>query len=119
MKIKLDENLPVRLQVVLAALGHDVDTVMSEGIAGHDDADVWRHATGAGRFLVTQDLDFSDIRRFVPGTHPGILLVRLREPGQIALTERISWLFKTEAVNDWSGCIVVATDYKLRIRRVP
>ena len=33
MKIKLDENLPVRLAVKLAELGHDTDTVVEEGLA--------------------------------------------------------------------------------------
>src|SRR5687768_11681303 len=35
-------------------------------------------AQSAARFLVTQDLDFSDVRKFAPGTHAGIMLVRLR-----------------------------------------
>jgi hypothetical protein len=33
MKIKLDENFDVRLVPLLAAEGHDVDTVTSEGLA--------------------------------------------------------------------------------------
>ena len=85
MKIKLDENIPASLREQITVFGHDVDTVISEGIAGHDDADVWHHATDANRFWVTQDLDFSDIRRFTPGHHPGILLVRLRDPSRSGL----------------------------------
>jgi hypothetical protein len=42
MRIKLDENLPPRLVSVLSELGHDVDTVPSERIAGKDDAVVWQ-----------------------------------------------------------------------------
>ena len=117
MKIKLDENIPASLEGPISSHGHDVDTVISEGIAGHDDTVVWRYATEAGRFLITQDLDFSDIRRFVPGTHHGILLVRLRDPGIHALSARIAGLFQTEDVDDWTGCLVVATDTKLRIRQ--
>lgn len=49
----------------LAALGHDVDTVRLEQLAGRDDGDVWSATQAAGRFLVTQDLDFSD-RRTAP-----------------------------------------------------
>lgn len=37
MRLKLDENLPTILVEDLAALGHDVDTAMSEGLAGHQD----------------------------------------------------------------------------------
>jgi hypothetical protein len=39
-------------------------------------------AQRAGRFLVTQDLDFSDVRRFEPGSHHGLLLVRLPDAEQ-------------------------------------
>jgi predicted nuclease of predicted toxin-antitoxin system len=42
------------------------------------DCEVWEAAQRDERFLITQDLDFSDVRRFVPGSHRGILLVRLR-----------------------------------------
>lgn len=40
MKVKLDENIAVRLAGVLATLGHDVDTVASEGPKGKSDGDV-------------------------------------------------------------------------------
>jgi len=119
VKIKLDENLPARLVPPLNALGHDTHTVYQEGISGRDDRTVWRAAQDEGRFLVTQDLDFSDARRYMPGTHHGLLLVRLRDPGREALTHRIQELFKNERVETWTGCLVVATDRKLRIRRPP
>ena len=103
MTIKLDENLPHQLVQLLTDLGHDVDTVPNEHIAGQDDDVVWAAAQSAGRFLVTQDLDFSDARKYVPGTHHGVLLVRLPQPGRSALVERISTLFRTEAVEAWTG----------------
>ena len=80
------------------------------------DPAVWKAAQTTDRFLITQDLDFSDIRRYAPGTHHGLLLVRLRVPGRRALTERVRALFTQERVEDWKGCLVVATDVKLRIR---
>jgi predicted nuclease of predicted toxin-antitoxin system len=117
VKIKLDENLPFRLVGVLAELGHETDTVAQEGMAGYDDDRVWNAARNAGRFLITQDLDFSDVRRFMPGTHPGILLVRLREPGRDALLNRLRVVFKMERVEEWAGCFVVITEHKIRVRR--
>jgi predicted nuclease of predicted toxin-antitoxin system len=115
--IKLDENLPERLVGELRALGHDVDTVVLERLAGRDDADVWQAAQGAGRFFITQDLDFSDVRRYSPGTHARLLLVRLAQPGRDALLARVAMLFATEPVNRWHGCLVVATDHKVRVKR--
>ena len=101
MKIKLDENLPARLKAVLEAHGHDVDTVPDEGLAGMPDTEIWRAVASEARFLVTQDLDFSDTRRFAPGSHAGVLLLRLREPGANALVEVVSVLAHDMA--DWAG----------------
>jgi predicted nuclease of predicted toxin-antitoxin system len=117
MKIKLDENLPSGLVIILAQLGHDADTITEEGLSGSDDPQVWEAAQRTGRFLITQDLDFSDIRKFAPGTHHGILLVRLREPGRAALMKRIRYLFETEDTEQWQRCFVVVTEHKIRVRK--
>ena len=117
MKIKLDENLPTGLVHLLASLEHDVDTVQDEGMAGQDDTVVWRAAQDAGRFFITQDLDFSDARAFAPGTHHGILLVRLPQPGRTTLSQRVATLFRGEDVDSWAGCLVTATLRKVRVKR--
>ena len=119
MNIKLDENLPEALVPILAELGHDTDTVPQENLTGQDDEAVWGAAQKAVRFLITQDLDFSDSQKFVPGMHCGILLLRLRDPGRLALLRIVELLFKTEAVETWHGCLVVATERKLRVVRPP
>lgn len=115
MKIKLDENLPARLALLLQRQGHDVDTVPEEQLSGRPDADIWQAAKAEARFLITQDLDFSDIRQYAPGTHAGLLLVRLREPGAQALLETIGAV--AAEIAGWGGCFVVLTENKIRIKR--
>ena len=117
MKIKLDENMPASLVGILNALGHETDTVVHEGLAGCADPEVFQAARESERFFITQDLDFSDGRLFPPGTHPGLLLVRLSKPSRAHLVDRISSLFRSEKPDEWRGCFVVLTDRKLRIRR--
>jgi hypothetical protein len=117
VRIKLDENLPYRLVPLLADMGHDVDTVFDEHLTGRDDGAVWDAAQTEQRFLITQDLDFSDLRRYAPGTHHGLLLVRLPEPGREALFERVAALFATEDVRGWARCVVTASPHKVRVRR--
>jgi predicted nuclease of predicted toxin-antitoxin system len=117
MKLKLDENLPESLIQELERLGHDVDNVRLEGLGGGDDARVWQAAQESGRFLITQDLDFSDIRRFAPGTHHGLMLVRLRAPGRRALTVGIADAFGSEYAGTWGQCFILLTDHKLRVQR--
>ncbi len=117
MNIKLDENMPAILAEQLRRLGHDVHTVPEEALAGQSDPAIWAAAKRERRFLITQDLDFSDIRQFVPGTHAGILLVRLRNPGRIALMQTVMRAFTDEDASDWSGQVVVLTERKIRIYR--
>ena len=117
MRIKLDENLPSRLARRLTALGHDVQTAGEEGIAGNVDAVIWEVAQREARFPVTQDMDFSDTRRFAPGSHCGILLIRLRTPSRRALIKRVEDLFREEDVSSWPRCFIVATERKVRVRR--
>ena len=117
MKIKLDEMLPAALVEILSNLGHDVETVPIEELSGKPDDVIWEAAGSENRFLISQDLDFSDIRRFAPGSHPGILIVRLRRPGRKALTECIGGFFRSKDAVDLDGCFVVLTERKARIRR--
>jgi predicted nuclease of predicted toxin-antitoxin system len=53
MKIKLDENLPNRLVNLLIELGHEVDTVPEEGLAGHNDLEIWEVVQKEGYFFIT------------------------------------------------------------------
>ena len=108
MKIKLDETL--------RQTGFDTDTVPEEGLTGQSDPVVWQAAQQSGRLLITQDLDFSDIHQYQPGTHHGILLIRLAEPSRSQLLMCIRRLIQTEDLDSWSGCFVVATERKVRIR---
>lgn len=115
MKIKLDENLPLRLATLLEELGHDVHTVNEERLIGHADSEIWEAAQKESRFLITQDLDFSDLREFTPGSHRGILLVRLHSPNRKNLIGRVTEIFQEESVVEWAGCFVVATERKIRV----
>jgi len=117
LRLKLDENLPASLVADLAALGHDVDTVLQEGIRGCPDSVVFAAAQREQRFLITQDLDFADLRAFAPGSHHGLLLVRLAKPSLAVLRQRLRAVFQEEEVESWRHCFVVATDRKIRVRR--
>jgi predicted nuclease of predicted toxin-antitoxin system len=119
MRIKLDENLPAHPATILANLRHDVHTIAEENLSGKSDREVWEAAQQETRFLITQDLDFSDIRRFAPGTHCGILLVRFHSPARQSLIMRVAEVFQQEDVSHWTGCFAVATERKIRVLRPP
>ncbi len=117
MKLKLDENIARSAAARLAALGFDADTVLDEGLGGRPDVDVWAAAQSERRFFITQDLDFSDARMFAPGTHEGLLLVRLPDAEQWRIADYLVAWFSAPDVETWARCFVVATPNKVRVIR--
>ncbi len=77
MRIKLDENVTIAAQPVLIKHGHDVHTVHDEDLIGAPDSDLLTVCRDEQRMLVTFDLGFGDLRTYPPGTHPGVIVLRL------------------------------------------
>ena len=77
MRFKLDENLPIQIQLLLTEHGHDAVTVLDEGIGGATDSTIASVCQGEQRVLVTLDKDFADIRAYPPDEYPGIVVLRL------------------------------------------
>ena len=117
MRLKLDEHIPQQLSPVLAALGHDARTVVDQGLTGHADQAIWWAVAQEDRLLVTQDLAFGRVALAGTGQGPGLLILRLGVPSVAALIHRVRTLFETEDVSLWRGCVVVATEKKIRVRR--
>ena len=85
MRVKLDENLPIELKHLFRQSGLDTDTVVDEGLGGASDAEVAAVCIDEERVLVSQDLDFSDIRTYPPSEYFGIVVFRLSTAARHAL----------------------------------
>jgi predicted nuclease of predicted toxin-antitoxin system len=72
--------------------GQDVQTTVNEGLTGRSDIEVADAASAEQRILFTLDLEFADLRKYPPGSHPGVILFRPRidTVGTIAILSRIS-----------------------------
>lgn len=119
MKIKIDENLPSRLASHLKDLGHETDTVPDEGLTGSHDEVLWREVQAAERFFITQDLRFSDARRYPAGSHFGVLVLRFGDLKMAEIVRRVKEIFQIESVEQWARCCVIATEWKVRVSKPP
>lgn len=117
MKFKLDENIPIGALALFSRLNLDADTVQSEGLRGRPDRDVLSAAIEAGRILMTQDLDYTDIRKYSPGEHSGVVVLRLYEPGGQAIVTRLASVLASEDYRQWAGALVIISATKVRIVR--
>ena len=89
MKFKLDENFGIRTQKLFQFYGHDVQTVRSQGIQGCTDKNLYDICSAEKRCLVTLDLDFSDITRFLPSQSEGIAVIRVPRNPSLTLLEQL------------------------------
>jgi predicted nuclease of predicted toxin-antitoxin system len=119
MKIKLDENISRHLKPILTREGYDVLTVGDEGLLGKTDVEVGVAAKAEEMMLFTLDLEFADLRKFPPGSHPGIVLFRPMSMGPLAVNRFITEFVRETDLVPLSGCIVVVDPTRVRIRRPP
>jgi predicted nuclease of predicted toxin-antitoxin system len=117
MLFKLDENLPESLVADLKAAGHDATTAFQEHLGGTEDPTLAGHAAQEGRVLASFDLDFADIRRYPPGTHPGIVVFRLRSQDIASCHAAFARLLANVAEADFAGNLIIVEDRRIRIRR--
>jgi predicted nuclease of predicted toxin-antitoxin system len=85
LKLKSDENLSRHLKPILEKQNFDVLTVSDEGLLSQEETTIGRAAKTEGRMLFTLDIEFGDLRKYSPGTHPGIILSRPRSFGPLAV----------------------------------
>jgi predicted nuclease of predicted toxin-antitoxin system len=117
--VKLGENLSQTHVEFLQQAGYNAERVTDEGLSGADDNIVWQQVCAEGRFFITLDLDFSDVRRFTPGTYPGILLLRSRNRSRQAVLDVLSRVIDEQPLENFRGCLAVADETLTRIRRPP
>ena len=104
---------------LLQRTGHAADRVYDQGLSGWSDSALWKRVCDEERFFITLDVDFADIRRYKPGSHPGILLLRPRNRSSAAVLYVLERVLKERPLEDLSGCLAVADENHTRLRRPP
>ena len=116
MRFKIDENLPTQLRDMFTESGHDAVTVLDQELGGAPDASIASACLAEERVLVTQDLDFADIRTYPPEQYHGIVVFRLANQSRDTLLEVGARLIEALADASLSGQIWIVEDSRIRIR---
>jgi predicted nuclease of predicted toxin-antitoxin system len=98
----------------LRTLDHDVLDIRGTNEQGMEDPGVWGAALAGNRILITTDRGFSQYRG--PG-HPGMLIVRLRQPNRLKIHKAIMLALSRFQPEDWPGMLVVVRDNTLSVSR--
>ena len=116
-RVKLDEDLPLCIREGLCEAGYDALTVHDQKWTGLKDPVLWRNIVAEGRFFVTADKEFGDLRKFPPGSHSGILLLRAGWESGAAYAWLLGQVVKQHRLEALSGCVVGASPRGVRVRR--
>jgi predicted nuclease of predicted toxin-antitoxin system len=117
-RLVVDENMPRTTAPILRAEGHIAVDVRDAGLRGADDAEIFAFAQASHSALITADRDFSSVLSFRPGTHAGIVVVRLPNhfPNDAVNREIVRALGELSE-EELTGAIVVIEPGRTRVRR--
>jgi predicted nuclease of predicted toxin-antitoxin system len=116
MRLKLDENLSRHLKPELIELGHDVLTAADEDLLSRPDTEIALAAKHEHRMLLTLDIEFADLRKYPPGSHPGVILFRPLSLSPLSVNAFISDFIRRTDLGKLAACIAVVDPVHVRIR---
>ncbi len=114
--IKIDEDLPERLRTELAHAGYPAETVRDEGLTGAKDRRLWNVVQEEGRYFITADKEFGDVRLFPPGSHAGVLLLRTDHESSLQYVRLLRAVLTRYRLSALARCLTVSTDQGVRVR---
>ena len=107
MKIFVDENISAITVEELRNLEHDVLDIRGTADQGMSDELLWSKAQTEQRLLITTDKGFVQYR---DEPHWGILIVRLKQPNQQKIHQRVMQAMGQIVEQEWAGLLVVMRD---------
>jgi predicted nuclease of predicted toxin-antitoxin system len=118
-RVKVDENLLTGIGELLKNRGLDAVTVVAQGWHGLADEDLWERVQAEGRWLVTSDKGFGDLRLYPPGTHAGVILLRSAEESLGDYLQLAAMALERVKLDEIAGAVIVVTRRGVHIRRAP
>lgn len=117
IQFKVDEDLPQGVADALREAGFDTRTVIEQSLGGASDEDLWPIVQRENRCLVTADKGFANALQRPPGTHAGIVLLRLPRESRRGYSDLARRLVQSGKAGEVSGAIAVVSPDAIRIHR--
>jgi predicted nuclease of predicted toxin-antitoxin system len=116
LKIKLNENIGRRGLELLRAHGHDVMTVMDQGLGGAADEALFEVCAAEGRTLVTLDHDFGQVTRFPPEKSAGVVVLEVGPRASLqSITGRLREFLAVSREHSVAGSLWIVEPGRVRI----
>jgi predicted nuclease of predicted toxin-antitoxin system len=103
----------------LREAGHDVTHLADLGLGRLADREILALASREERFVVTFDLDFTDLLAAGLQHQPSVIIFRLKSQIPAAVTPRLLTLVRERPQELTDGVIAIVEDARYRLRRLP
>lgn len=67
--------------------------------------------------LLSLDIEFADLRKYPPGSHPGIILFRPASLGPLSVNRFVEQFVRSTDLSALSACVVVVEPQRIRVRK--
>lgn len=94
MKFLLDENFPKSVKAILEDLNHDVLDIREINGEGTPDSEIMELAVKENAVVITTDRDFFHTLAATRESHPGIIVIALKQATRKKLHDKVLWLLK-------------------------
>lgn len=115
MRFLADECFFVATIKDLRSAGYQVDTIVERGLSGLPDEEIIALCKKEGRILLTFDSDFGNIFHFPIGSHPGIILIKIKPITVEDSTPAILSFLKRNKPDIFNKALTIITKTKIRI----
>jgi predicted nuclease of predicted toxin-antitoxin system len=112
--LKVDENLPNEIAELLNSHGDDALTIGDQRWQGLADDELWGRIKAEGRWPVTADKEFADLRRYPPGNHA---VLRCSEGSRAGYLRLAGTALQSVKLDEISGAVVVVSERGIRVRQ--
>ena len=118
LKLLLDANLSPKTAKFLQSLGYEATTVAQFQLGLADDETIVKYAAAHGHIIITFDLDFGYLFRFLFPYEVGIVVLRLEnqtvEPANAALKRLLDTRLLDDDINQ--KALIVVDETTIRVR---
>jgi predicted nuclease of predicted toxin-antitoxin system len=116
LHVKLDEQLSHQLVEIFNRTDYEVSTVLDQELSGCADSKLWPVVQEQEALLITADKEFADIRKYPPGSHNGVVLLRPKYESLPAFQFLIEEIVLEHDLAKLVGITAVVNEKELRIR---
>ena len=113
----VDENISPLTISFIKSLGYEIITIKEAGLSSLSDEHIINYAKTNKLALITFDKHFSNILQYPPGSHYGIIRIRIHPPLINVIHNSLKNYFSSFSIGNLKGSLIIIEEKGYRVRK--